>query len=242
MTELKRWLEGGAPPEVGKLLRAARVEAPRRGTLERTLLGLGATGLATTAGAKAAAGAMAVALTWVAVGALGGSVVVGTVVGVRRLAEPSVSPALSARSPSRPAVSPSAAELRNDVPPPARPEPPREPRARAVPLLPREADHDPPAVDRRLAEEIGVIDRARASLNAGNPAATLRALDDYDGRFSERHLGPEALYLRMEARARLGDRAGAEQAAREMLEKYPDGPQVGRAEELLRSDSTGKKP
>ena len=240
MTELKRWLDDDAPPEVDRLLRAARAETPRRSSVQRTLVALGVTGLATTAGAKTVAGAVAITLKWVAVGALGGSVVMGTVVGVRRLGAPSPAPAISAPSVARPAAKP--AEPRRDVLPPAEPEASPEPKAKSsVPVASREPA-PASAIDRRLAEEIGVIDRARASLNAGNPAETLRALDDYDRRFSEPHLGPEALYLRMEARARLGDRAGAERAAREIVEKYPGGPQVGRAEELLRSDPTLKKP
>jgi hypothetical protein len=238
MKELKRWLDDDAPPEVGRLLRAARAEQPRRSSLDRTLISAGVGGLATTAGAKSVAGAVATTLKWVAVGALGGSVVMGTAVGIRRLAAPAPAPGASTPSMLRPAPKP--VESRRGVPLPLEPEAIPEPRARnTIPLASRESE---PAVDRRLTEEIGVIDRARASLNAGDPAATLRALDDHDRRFGDPHLGPEALYLRMEARARLGDRAGAEQAAREILQRYPSGPQVGRAEELLRSDPAPKKP
>ncbi len=240
MTELKRWLDDDAPPEVGRLLRAARAEAPRRRSIQRTLVALGATGLATTAGAKTVAGAVAITLKWVAVGAVGGSVVVGTVAAARHFSVPAAPPAASARWISEPAPKP--AEPGRQVEPPAAPETSPAPKAKSsVPVASREPE-PAPGVDRRLAEEIGMIDRARASLNAGNPAETLRALDDYDRTFSEPRLGPEALYLRMEARARVGDRAGAERAAREIVERYPGGPQVGRAEELLRSDPTLKKP
>jgi hypothetical protein len=241
MTELKRWLEDGAPPEVGRLLRAARTETPRRGSLQRTLLSLGVTGLATTAGAKTVAGAVAITLKWVAVGALGGSVVMGTMAGIRQLAGPSPAPNVSAPSVSRPGVSPRSAEPRHDVPLLAEPEANPEPKTKSTGALPLASPEPGPAIDRPLAEEIGVIDRARASLNAGNPSEALRALDEHDRRFNDPRLGPEALYLRMEARERFGDRAGAEQAAREILEKYPGGPQVGRAEELLRSEPGLKK-
>jgi hypothetical protein len=244
MTELKRWLEDGAPPEVGRLLSAARAETPRRCSLERTLLSLGVTGLATTAGAKTVAGAVAVTLKWVAVGALGGSVVMGTMAGIRQLAAPAPAPSISAPSVSRPARSPRPAEPRHDVPVPFEPEASPEPRAKSTAVLPL-ASREPgpgPAVDRYLTEEIGVIDRARASLNAGDPSEALRALDEHDRRFDDPRLAPEALYLRMEARARLWDRAGAERAAREILKQYPGGPQVGRAEELLRSEPALKKP
>jgi hypothetical protein len=239
MTELKRWLEDGAPPEVGRLLRAARTETPRRGSLERTLLSLGVAGLATTAGAKTVAGAVAVTLKWVAVGALGGSVVMGTVAGIRQLAGPSPAPSISAPAVARPAPRP--AEPRDDVPLLAEPEASPEPKTKSTGALPLASSEPGPAIDRHLAEEIGVIDRARASLNAGNPSEALRALDEHDRRFDDPRLAPEALYLRMEARVRLGDRAGAERAAREILEKYPGGPQVGRAEELLRSEPGLKK-
>jgi hypothetical protein len=244
MTELKRWLEDGAPPEVDKLLRAARAETPRRSSLQRTLLSLGVTGLATTAGAKTVAGAVAITLKWVAVGALGGSVVMGTVAGIRQLAGPSPAPSVSVQSVSRPGVSPRPAEPRHDIPQPARPEASPEAKGKSTGVLPLASRAPEPgsAIDRRLSEEIGVIDRARASLNAGDPGGALRVLDDYDRRFSDPHLAPEALYLRMEARTRLGDRAGAEQAAREILNRYPGGPQVGRAEELLRSEPALKKP
>jgi hypothetical protein len=85
----------------------------------------------------------------------------------------------------------------------------------------------------RLAEEVRFIDQARTQLANGNTAEALRVLDEYRARFSRASLGPEALYLRMEALWGSGRRDAALAVARRIVESSPNGPAARRAQELL---------
>ena len=97
------------------------------------------------------------------------------------------------------------------------------PRAATAPL--EDAEH--------LAQEVALVDRARAALARGDATGALAALDDYEARFSPRKFAPEALYLRMEALLREG-RSGAAQSVAEVLAKsYPKSPHAARARQVL---------
>lgn len=85
----------------------------------------------------------------------------------------------------------------------------------------------------RLAEEVALVDRARAALARGDAQATLGALDDYDARFSPRRFAPEALYLRMEALLRLGQTSAARAVAARLAKAYPSSPNAARARQVL---------
>ncbi len=87
-----------------------------------------------------------------------------------------------------------------------------------------------------LAAELALLDSARQALAAGNAARALGALDDYDAKFRQPNLGPEALYLRLEALTLQGDKPGTLAVARRLLQAYPSGPHAARARALLGLD------
>ena len=84
-----------------------------------------------------------------------------------------------------------------------------------------------------LAEEVALVDRARGALAGGDAAAALKALDEYDSRFSRRKFAPEALYLRMEALLRMGRSDGARSVAQSLVNAYPTSPHAARARQVL---------
>lgn len=85
-----------------------------------------------------------------------------------------------------------------------------------------------------LEAQLALIDAARALVGAGRGAEALVKLDQYRERFGSGRLGPEALFLRMQAYQRSGQVAAAERTAEAILERYPRGPHAGKARELLR--------
>jgi hypothetical protein len=85
-----------------------------------------------------------------------------------------------------------------------------------------------------MLEEVASIDRARAAVARGDAAAAIGALDAYAARFKAPRFEPEALYLRMEALGRAGDRDGARRAAERLLAAFPNAPQSARARALFR--------
>jgi hypothetical protein len=93
---------------------------------------------------------------------------------------------------------------------------------------PRVQASPPPA----LALEVRSIDAARQRLEAGEPEATLRLLVQHQQRFGRGALGPEVLFLRMQAEQALGQRTAAKQTARLILERFPKSPAAARAQEL----------
>jgi hypothetical protein len=85
----------------------------------------------------------------------------------------------------------------------------------------------------RLAEEVALVDQARGALARGDAGAALRALDEYDARFSERRFAPEALYLRMESLLRLGKSEAARAVAERLAKRFPSSPHTARARQVL---------
>jgi hypothetical protein len=257
MTELKRWLDDNPPLQVGKLLRAARAEEPSPASLQHTLIKLGvssavfmAAGGAWGAGTRMIGGSLAkLAFKWGVVGASAG-LVLATLEGVRQSMMPPSENAAAAASGS---LAPRGGRALQETTPIARSSsvPPMH---LADPLLvPRQAvgpaetctpaNSMPTAfAAERLAVEIALIDHARTSLSRHDPTVALRLLDEYERQYTEPHFAPEALYLRMQARALTGDRQLATRAARELVAKYPRSPQVGRAEGFLRSQADANKP
>lgn len=95
----------------------------------------------------------------------------------------------------------------------------------AVETTPTDVEH--------LAEEVALVDRARGALARGDAAAALKALDEYDLRFSPRKFAPEALYLRMESLLRLGRSDEARSVAQSLVNAYPTSPHAARARQVL---------
>jgi hypothetical protein len=92
---------------------------------------------------------------------------------------------------------------------------------------------DAPVDAERLAEEIAFVDQARGALARGDARAALRALDGYEARFTERRFVPEALYLRMESRLKLGQTAEARTIAERLAKSFPSSPHTARARQVL---------
>ncbi len=86
-----------------------------------------------------------------------------------------------------------------------------------------------------LLEEVKLIDRARASVKAGNAGAALGALQEHARRFPRGRLLPEAMFLRMRAQLAAGRQAQARRTAANILKWYPHGPHAGKAREVLGS-------
>lgn len=107
----------------------------------------------------------------------------------------------------------------------------------SVPASAAEADDS-----RDLFEEMRLIDAARANLRSGNPAEALRTAQDYNRRFAAGRFAPEALFLSMQASRQLGQGQVAADAARAIIARFPNGPHVGRARELLQSQGVSDIP
>jgi hypothetical protein len=269
MSNLKRWPDDGAPPDVALLLSAGKQESPNHAGFQRALLAVGVVGAVTTAASVTSAASTAtsgalgtgsnvaaqslVALVakWSLLGALGVGAVVGVVSGVRHYQsanaiQAAASAAVAAMDPVRGDADRISAQL--PEPPPlastaaAMPEPTSAllRSSRVAPVFSGASGVAP--LDRAMAQEIGLIDQARAALRAGNAAGTLQTVNDYNRRFPSGRFAPEALYLKMEAYVSSGDRQAASLAARKIIDRYPHGPQVGRAKEVLDSSSNQQIP
>ena len=254
MSVPKRWIDDGAPGPVRELLIAASGELPGEASAERTLVALGVSG-ALSAGASGAAGASAakgaasvsLALKWGFIGAVSAVATAG----VATLAfSPATRPAEVAPKPSQ-AERPATASTPTPRATNAAPEGARAATAEATPApivtavprtrainapaaTPDRADIAPPSDETTgMIEEVSMIDQARVAVARGDAAAALAALDAYATRFKVRRFEPEALYLRMEALGRAGDREGRRRVAQRLLTAFPSSPQSDRARRIL---------
>ncbi len=87
-----------------------------------------------------------------------------------------------------------------------------------------------------LDEQLALLGKARAALDANDAAGAMRALDAYGARFPQGSLGEEAELLRVRATAQSGDGAGARRLAEAFLKRHPTSPYAARA----RSFAEGK--
>lgn len=248
MTEPKRWVDDGAPITIERMLRAAADEQPSEISLDRTLgaVGVGAAVLTSTSASAAVGSAVktasATAGSWFTKWTLLGLVLssaVGVATGVsivRHEAPRPASPLAQRRATALHISETRAQEQRQPATPPVETtvQPvsvPEQPRAyKTAPSAEPETAVDPAD---GMAEETKCVDRARNAAAAGNPAATLAALDDYERRYPVRRFAPEALYLRMTALTAQGRVAEARQVAAHLLEAYPRSAQAGLAKSIL---------
>lgn len=86
------------------------------------------------------------------------------------------------------------------------------------------ASHDAPQVRSTLTQEIAVLDEAKLALDDSRPDAALTILDRHAREFPQGSLSPEATALRIEARYRRGDHAGAAALFRRFQESNPKSP------------------
>jgi len=216
-----------------------------------------AAGTAVGAGGKVAAqGVLGLLTKWTALSAIGTGAIVGTATGVahyRTRFAPSVHSDARARAPMpRPSIAP------HRLAPPAALSATLETQGQSAapaPLAarvfrdvnsPKSATRESPAAEEaapnRLAEEVVLIDRARAALRTGNPGETVRLVNEYNQTYNSGRFMPESAYLKMEAALRMGDNATATRMAQDIVNRYPNGPQVGRALEVLRQTRPPQNP
>jgi hypothetical protein len=206
-------------------------------------------GASAATGHLAKAVALTTALKWAAVGAVAGTAVLGGVSGVKQLTSHSAATTFDTNHER----SESAAKVENLLPSPSsrvpnlQPQPlPPDPGPAIQPTnrapLPREvrlsADTETAPVaeahategsagvaDRAspLEEEVTRIDRARAALAGGAPTRALLELDQYDLRFPDGMMKPEATVVRIDAMAHSGNLEGAKTLGRRFLAAHPDG-------------------
>jgi len=243
----------GAEPDAGlSLLRAAAVEEPPAGAVERLLGVLNAGGPAADGGGPtlgdahlsgvrpatravggASGSAVKLGLPWIALGSAG---VVALAVSAWLATRP-VTPTPSAASPGPAPVAshqvqvpqPSAAS--SSAPPAASAALPVDPLSRADD---RGAGTTPATSSRSgaLAQEIASLDRVRGLLTAGNPARALSALRRHARTYADGALQQESTVLQIEALIGTGNSQKARALAARFLADHRDSPHAQRVQAL----------
>jgi hypothetical protein len=248
IADLPEWTE-----EERLLLASADLDQPPAESLRRTLQAAGAatavaTGVAAThATASTLAGKATsgfVVAKWLAVATCVGGAAAGVHVWRQQRAAneaalasaASATNALPARGPAAPVAPPVAAVAEpvassepapntDDVGPSAASPAPRSASARPAASVTTQPD---------LTRDIAVVDEARQALRAGHASEALAALDRYDAEFGKTGaLRVEASVLRIEATARAGNRARAQQLARAFLAHNGKSPYAARVKAIL---------
>lgn len=255
MTEPQRLKDKHAGKLESALLGSAGRDAPLARARGRTLLalGLGATAAGLPAATTAAAGAKTVASVALAAAAKWGGI--GLAVGVLTMGALYEGPKLIGRpaashSASAPRAAPSRSGIVSEVEgapipvtdtPPAPADAPAAvdevaPQPRTAPIARGARRTVPPLVDNRgglrLAEEVAALDGVR-QITAIQPEEALRLLDEYDRRFPQGDLGPEALVLRIDALVHDGQRGAADALATDYLARHPGSPHAKRIRTTL---------
>jgi len=81
--------------------------------------------------------------------------------------------------------------------------------------------------------EVALLRWARFELEQAAPATALRLVADHKRRFARGVLGADARFIEVQAHKALGHSARAEQAARTLMQRYPDTPQSAAARKLI---------
>jgi TolA-binding protein len=84
-----------------------------------------------------------------------------------------------------------------------------------------------------LEGEVAALDRARASLAAGDAARTIDLLDGYGQAFPQGALRQEATYLRIQTLSKSGQGAAARALAARFLADHPESPHASQLQHLL---------
>ena len=111
-------------------------------------------------------------------------------------------------------------------------------RPSASPVAPRAFEFPPPSpaepaptATSSVAEEVAVLDRARALLAAGKASDALRALDAHALRHPNAVMALEATVVRVEAELARGNRTSAERYARALIAAHPN---TGHARKVMK--------
>jgi hypothetical protein len=231
------------------LLQAGKEERPSPAVLRRgaqaaaasAALGLSTLSAGAAAGSSAPAGTalgLGALAKWLGIGALGG--IIAAPVLHRVTSEPAKRAAPTALSAEAPRASRSGAStlLAPDavefVPRGDASESEARENGRNVPRgAPAPATEAESRAAALLAAEVELVERGRAALARGGFDEALRMLAPYEERFPKQQLLTEVLFLRMEARSRSGDDAGARSLAQRILVRGVAGPQAARARAVL---------
>jgi hypothetical protein len=222
-----RWEDDASADEfLQRLVRAGKHDGPSARALGAApaaigaLLSAGSAGAAGTAGAAAAVKStlsVAVLGKWFGAGVLAGAALMTATHGADLGRAPPKQPVEPVElSPAPVRATPTATEV-SDVPPEPAPSAPPNPRPSARTLI---------------AQEIALLDAARAELVAGDAAEALRLLDTLE-RLPGRSLGPEATVLRVRALLASGDASQAQRLAAAFYRRSPDSPQAAVLRSLL---------
>jgi hypothetical protein len=224
------------------LLRAARADGPRKEAAVRALAAIQglspSTGLPADLGLPQGAAAPVghAALRWakiifIATGLAGAAAVTYHFTGAR----PGTPPALPSVPEPVPVAAPDeippSPEVREDVG--ARPEEERARARRTVPSA-RARDESAGSLDSSLGKETKLLDRARESLDAHRASDALRLLADYQRRFPNGRLRPEAMVLRLAALVQAGKTEAADSLASQLLADEAYKTYASRIRSLLR--------
>lgn len=163
------------------------------------------------------------------------------------VASPAVSPATTAVSARKAVSNPSfvhsadpAPVVAVTIPTSAEPAPQPSAAAFAAEPAPSAAPAAPSAtaLNKSLALDIALLDRARAALQAGHAERALAALAQYQQKRQSAILDPEATVIRIGALSGIGERAAAARLARAFVQKYPQSRHV----EVLRALAAENSP
>ncbi len=212
-----RLLEGGATDFERSLLNAAIEEAPTAELGAKMLAPLAVGGAATSA-----AGATLLAK-WLGAGAavlaVGGALYLssGGTTEETRATVPNEAP-VSSQTTDAPVPGPSREEVLDEAPPPSplTAKEPEKPTARSV-----QATSVQKKSGSTLADEMRLLDRARAALKAQNAEEALRLLSLYDSKYPSGDLRPEATVLRVSALKESGEKDRATELKSEFLKEHP---------------------
>ena len=80
--------------------------------------------------------------------------------------------------------------------------------------------------------EIALLRWARVELDHAAPGTALRLVAEHKRRFARGVLGADARFIEVQAHKALGHGSRAEQAARALIQRYPDTPQAAAARKL----------
>jgi hypothetical protein len=236
MSDIERWTDEDAPDEIRELFSAARRESPRTRVLEKALVAVGVATAGTLATSAAAAAVPAsnvvVVLKWGLGGVLSGLLVAGGASVVLERRSPRVEAPVAIASVEVRAAQPLASV-------PARQAAPARPAESAVAtttpsVRPSASFGASPVADRLMAEELAILDAARAAVDSKDAARALGELAKHERKFGAtgRFL-PEARYLKLEASLLSKDQKEARAAAQKILSQDPASPHARRAKSVL---------
>lgn len=229
-----------------RLLRAASSEQPTRELSERMARGIGVTlpavgagGAAGLAAKTAAAASKSVATSSALVPWISGTLAAALVVSGFMALRPSATPPVAQLSTAAPPVAP--VVVTPVTPTPTTPAASDSaltpvddalPKGPAAPSLRARSASTTTTTTNELANQIALVDAARAALAAGGPARALSAVREYQATYPAGTFRPEVAAIRIEALLKLGRKTEARALAERFSASYGPGPLADRVARL----------